>query len=91
MCGRFNLTENPRTLADVAGLANMSDLRMRLNVAPSQLIPVVSLKSGRPARGLGWPHALSRGVRVNANPALGRLPSPRGRWLRAGGNRCRRR
>jgi len=52
MCGRFNLSENPRTIARHFGLADVPDLRPRYNVAPSQPVAVVGLKPGGVARGL---------------------------------------
>jgi putative SOS response-associated peptidase YedK len=52
MCGRYNLSENPRRLADYMGLADVPQLAPRYNVAPSQSVAVVGLKSGGTAGGL---------------------------------------
>ena len=44
MCGRFNLTANPREVADLFGLADLPELPPRYNIAPSQLGATVGLK-----------------------------------------------
>jgi putative SOS response-associated peptidase YedK len=52
MCGRFNLTSNPKAIADLFGLLEVPELPPRYNIAPSQPIATVGLKPDRKNRGL---------------------------------------
>jgi putative SOS response-associated peptidase YedK len=45
MCGRFNLTANPRAIADLFGLPEIPELPPRYNIAPSQPIATVGHKA----------------------------------------------
>src|SRR4051812_39841294 len=52
MCGRFNLSSNPRDVADLFDLPAVPDLPPRYNIAPSQPIRVVGVKADGQTRGL---------------------------------------
>ena len=52
MCGRFNLTSNPRDVADLFGLADVPEMPPRYNIAPSQLVATVGLKPDGQNRGM---------------------------------------
>src|SRR5689334_15046106 len=45
MCGRFNMNENARAMADHCRIDGVPQLQDRFNIAPSQLIPVAGLRA----------------------------------------------
>lgn len=46
MCGRFTLRASPKVIAEQFALFEMPDFEARYNIAPSQTVPVVRLRSG---------------------------------------------